>query len=304
MLMGDGEAAFYDGGFYNIGVTPTLEDVGRGGKGPGDRPLASSRQYLFDAFGINGPIDFPIIGLPIRDLESVGPVFAGGKCQKPILKTTDGSNIEVCRDLNCNGVCDRKDKVLLKRVAVDGAFKTPQLRNVELSGPYWHNGGAATLMQVVEFYDDGGNFCRANFPDLDPDIERLGLDDKEREGLVAFLLALTDERVRREQAPFDHPELRIPNGHPGDERRTVADKAFRGEQALDVVLKLPAVGAGGQPRHRELEPFHKALDRKLDHFDITNPVQNVPCRRPNQKDEAPSNPMEASLPQGQKDGPK
>ena len=39
-----------------------------------------------------------------------------------------------------------------ERIAVNGSFKTPTLRNVELTGPYMHNGGMATLEQVVEFY--------------------------------------------------------------------------------------------------------------------------------------------------------
>jgi hypothetical protein len=44
------------------------------------------------------------------------------------------------------------------RAAVNGAFKTPGLRNVELTGPYMHNGSMATLEQVVQFYNRGGNF--------------------------------------------------------------------------------------------------------------------------------------------------
>jgi cytochrome c peroxidase len=42
--------------------------------------------------------------------------------------------------------------------AVSGAFQIPGLRNVELTGPYFHNGGQATLEQVVEFYTRGGDF--------------------------------------------------------------------------------------------------------------------------------------------------
>jgi hypothetical protein len=187
-------------------------------------------------------------------------------------------HVEVCRDLNCDGVCDLDDEILLQRVAVDGAFKTAQLRNVELTGPYFHNGGMLTLMQVVEFYDDGGNFCKFNFPDLDPDIEKIGLTQEEREGLVSFLLTLTDERVRRKQAPFDHPELRIPNGHPGDEDKTTADADFWNMQAEDEPLTLDAVGAGGVAAGEELKPFQEVFG--LTHFDITVEVENAPCERP------------------------
>ena len=68
-------------------------------------------------------------------------------------------------------VCASPNETILpgfQRVAVDGAFKTPGLRNSELTGPYFHNGGMATLRQVVQFYNRGGNFCSFNLRDLDP----------------------------------------------------------------------------------------------------------------------------------------
>ena len=89
--------------------------------------------------------------------------------------------------------------------AIAGSFKTPSLRNVELTGPYLHNGGKATLRQVVEMYDEGGDFrdpgANAN---RSPAIMPLHLTPQQIEDLVSFLVALTDERVRWKQAPFDH----------------------------------------------------------------------------------------------------
>src|SRR5207249_612242 len=85
---------------------------------------------------------------------------------------------------------------------IGAAFKAPQLRNVELTGPYFHNGGQLTLMQVVDFYNRGGDF---NNPDLDSNMHRIGLTEQDERALVAFLLGLTDERVAHEGAPFDHP---------------------------------------------------------------------------------------------------
>ncbi|OLE97591.1 MAG: hypothetical protein AUG75_06415 [Cyanobacteria bacterium 13_1_20CM_4_61_6] len=99
-----------------------------------------------------------------------------------------------------------------ERVAVDGAFKVPSVRNVELTGPYFHAGGMATLEQVVDFYSRGGDFHEANIDNLDPHIENLALSATEKANLVAFLKSLTDERVRFAKAPFDHPQLVIPNG--------------------------------------------------------------------------------------------
>ena len=112
-----------------------------------------------------------------------------------------------------------------QRVAVDGSFKAPGLRNIELQAPYMHNGGELTLMDVVDFYDRGGNFPEYNIQNLDPDMgniirdpgtgqlvfQELGLSDAEKDALVAFMTALTDERVRAQRAPFDHPQLFLSN---------------------------------------------------------------------------------------------
>ena len=129
-----------------------------------------------------------------------------------------------------------------ERFTVDGAFKVPTLRNVELTAPYFHNGGAATLRQVVEFYNRGGNFAAANRANLDADIQPLGLSPAEIDALVAFMRALTDNRVRRHVAPFDHPQLAVPNGHPGSTSAVTNDGAGR---ATDSLLVLPAVGRNG-----------------------------------------------------------
>ena len=98
--------------------------------------------------------------------------------------------------------------------ALDGAFKVPNLRNVTLTAPFFHNGGQLTLRQVVEFYNRGGDFAIENLGDLAPNINPLGLNEQQiLTDLVAFLEALTDERVRCELAPFDHP------GNPHRQRR-------------------------------------------------------------------------------------
>ncbi len=130
----------------------------------------------------------------------------------------------------------------LSRIAVGGAFKTPGLRNVELTAPYFHNGGVATLEQVVEFYNRGGNFAYVNRTNLDADIQPLGLSDTEKAALVAFMRALTDERVRTHAAPFDHPQLFIANGHTGTSATVTGDGSGR---AATEWLNLGAVGRGG-----------------------------------------------------------
>lgn len=133
---------------------------------------------------------------------------------------------------------------------LNGAFKTPGLRNVELTGPYFHNGGKATLRQVVDFYNRGGDF--ANQENKDSQIRSLGLTEGQRSALVAFLLSLTDERVRWQRAPFDHPELCLANGHEGGPADVEEHPPGSGV-AKDALACIPAVGAGGAKQ--PLEPF-------------------------------------------------
>jgi hypothetical protein len=130
-----------------------------------------------------------------------------------------------------------------ERIAADGAFKTPGLRNVELTAPYFHNGGQLTLRDVVDFYNRGGDFAENNIDNLDRGMGfNRGLSEEEKTSLVAFMQSLTDERVRFERAPFDHPQLFITNGHPGDQNAVTNDGSG---QATTTVIELPAVGASG-----------------------------------------------------------
>ena len=143
-----------------------------------------------------------------------------------------------------NGFDPRKyEQPRENEVNVNGAFKTPGLRNVELTGPYFHNGGKATLMQVVDFYNRGGDFAVENRENLAPNIQPLYLDEKEKADLVDFLLSLTDERVRYEKAPFDHPSLCLPNGHPGS--TTSVTNAGGSATDNNPLLCLNATGAAG-----------------------------------------------------------
>jgi hypothetical protein len=85
-------------------------------------------------------------------------------------------------------------------------FKTPGLRNVELRAPYMHNGRFATLEEVVEFYNRGGDF---DAPNIDRSIIRpLDLTPQQKADLVAFMKRpMTDLRVANELPPFDRPRL-------------------------------------------------------------------------------------------------
>ena len=165
--------ATYDAGWYNLGVRPTADDIGLGGGDLYGAPLSWTQLFQQTASGLikvpgnglgcagAGNITFPNtllnpLGFPLLS----GPLIAG--------ENTD----------------------------VAGTFKVPSLRNVEFNGPYFHNGGKATLAQVVEFYDNGGDFGRTTNATKAPAIVPLQLDAGQQKSLVAFLLALTDDRVR------------------------------------------------------------------------------------------------------------
>jgi cytochrome c peroxidase len=68
-----------------------------------------------------------------------------------------------------------------------GAYRTPGLRNVAVTAPYFHNGSAKTLAEVVKFYDGGG---RHNL-NIDEELHPLGLTEDERRDLAKFLESLT-----------------------------------------------------------------------------------------------------------------
>lgn len=71
--------------------------------------------------------------------------------------------------------------------SMKGAFKTPTLRDIALTGPYFRDGSATTLMDVVEHYDRGGD----DKSNLSKDIRPLNLTSAEKADLVAFMLTLT-----------------------------------------------------------------------------------------------------------------
>ena len=70
--------------------------------------------------------------------------------------------------------------------AMKGAFKTPTLRESALTAPYFHDGSALTLEDVVEHYDRGGD----DPSNLSKDIRPLKLSGGDKDDLVSFLRAL------------------------------------------------------------------------------------------------------------------
>ena len=227
MLMGDKQEAIYDDGFYNIGVVPAGNDIGVGGTDPFGYPLSFAREFKASLAGKFAPDAMS---------HSLDPCM---------FQQVEG----------CSVIRDPKF-----RDAVDGSFKAPSLRNVELTGPYFHTGGYATLEQVVDFYSRGGNIRTTvglgdtsgygtNTSNFDTEIFKFKFTASEKAALVAFLKALTDDRVRYERAPFDHPSILVPNGHLGDNTTLTTILGH----AIDQFLSIPAVGAAG--RATPIQPF-------------------------------------------------
>jgi cytochrome c peroxidase len=208
MTLRNGACAMYDQGFVTTGVRPLAEDVAVSGLDPAGQSFAET------ALAQEGL------------LASLVPTAASPYGLSPLLGGT----------VNCEG----------QNIA--GAFKTPQLRNVELTGPYFHNGGQLTVMQVVDFYNRGGDFDNDQ---VDENIRPLGLAEQDKVDLVNFLMALTDERVAYERAPFDHPSLCVADGQTGDSLGVGVAAALPGGGgqaiAIDRALCIDAVGARGRP---------------------------------------------------------
>lgn len=183
----------------------------------------SYKQAFEEAFG-PGPITFDMVGKAIASFERTvvsgdspfDRYFYGG--QKYALSASARRGLEVFRDPakgNC-AVCHtigEKDALfsddkfhnigvgvkdgqptdlgryeVTKNDADRGAFKTPSLRNVALTAPYFHDGSRKTLKEVIDFYIGGGN----SNPHLDKEVKVLDfLSGQERTDLLAFLESLT-----------------------------------------------------------------------------------------------------------------
>ncbi len=212
MIMEDDHARVYDTGFYHIGVRPTAEDGGLAGSDPVASLPLSQAEYLRQNVCKGG---FETVIVPGRRGDGLAP-----------------------SPMNC-----------ADDIARGGFFKAPQLRNVALTAPYFHNGSQLTLEQVVEFYNRGGDFNTVEEVQyMDPDIEQLGLTLQDKKDLVDFLRnALTDPRTVKQAAPFDHPQLFTPNGHPMA-NGTVAKDSNHPGQAQNNFVEVVATGAqGGNP---------------------------------------------------------
>src|SRR5262245_18266864 len=205
MFNGQCEVVAYDQGVYNLGVRKTEEDLGHGNNDPFGNPLSFIKLLTLP------PTQIPsqeLLTYPVPNIASP-PIAIGVRAQ------------------------------------TEGTVKVPSLRHLELTAPCFHNGGQRTIRQVAEFYNRGGDFREHNAFNIDCEIGKLNLTPQQIDDLVAFLgRPLTDPRVLQQRAPFDHPQLFVPNGHSmqGGHPRVTSEGVAR-----DVLLEIPAVGRNGGP---------------------------------------------------------
>ena len=85
--------------------------------------------------------------------------------------------------------------LLTKKDSDIASFKTPSLRNVLITAPYFHDGSQATLWDVMDHYNKGDGI---KDPWLDEDMQPLGLSESEIDDVVAFLASLTSAQYKEQ----------------------------------------------------------------------------------------------------------
>lgn len=115
------------------------------------------------------------------------PVFGGGR--PPDFLTPVFANVGLTEGPKAKALDGDRGRGALTRLARDeGRFKTPTVRGVDRSAPFFHNGAFPTLEDVVDFYADGGARGRGlDAPNQDPDVRKLTLTKEERAALLRFL---------------------------------------------------------------------------------------------------------------------
>jgi cytochrome c peroxidase len=265
-----------DFGFFNTGVGNPENDPGLGGVDDFGKPLSFTAQYIQYLLGNYSEVKDQAVK-HVHSCQFLTPLAwdLGFDFDFPAFFTLsadrqiDGSREGPAEISSRSQSCQDPAYAFIPTVAAataafnnpndqkfaqgsKAAFKIPTLRNIELTGPYMHNGSMATLEQVIEFYARGGNFDNSNQSDF---LTRtpMSSNPQKRADLLAFLKTFTDERVRYEQAPFDHPELVVPNGHKGDDQFVESGHPLASSLAKESFLLIPAVGANG--KIDPVEPF-------------------------------------------------
>ena len=126
-------------------------------------------------------------------------------------------------------------RFMVTRNRVDiGSFRTPLILNIGITPPYMHDGSLATLWDVIDHYNKGGE---AN-PFLDGGIEPLALTEEEIDQLVAFLFTLTDVRFAEEnQRQFERQQAAAGKQRPIRDEAMALRKTLPFEQRVTGAKK-------------------------------------------------------------------
>lgn len=167
------------------------------------RELAAKAISQFERILISGSSKFDLwkVGLGILSDEElygfdtffdVDPLVQDGECghchNNPLFSTNqyfdngiqDATSYLDYQDVGLGDISEKKTDY--------GKMRAPTLRNIALTAPYMHDGRFETLEEVIEHYSSGGHAS----PNRDVLIYQLNLSDQQKEGLLAFLHALTD----------------------------------------------------------------------------------------------------------------
>ena len=120
-------------------------------------------------------------------------VVALARQAEQLIKTADPAAIDraaIQTDMSVLG------RFLITKQEKDiASFKTPNIRNVMVTGPYFHDGSQETLWDVIDHYNKGDGLQN---PYLDEDIQPLALTENDIDDLVAFMASLTSANYKEQ----------------------------------------------------------------------------------------------------------
>jgi cytochrome c peroxidase len=222
-------AAYYDVQFWD-GRAATLEDQAKGPVenpnemgGKGERVVSTLKaipgyvQKFQEAFG-SPEVTFDRFAMAVAafertvvDLDSPFDRWARGddkamteSAQRGLDLFAGKANCAVCH--SGPNLADKRyhniglqdgdvGRYAISKADIDkGAFRTPTLRNVALTGPYMHDGSIKTLREVIDHYEKAANEGKAKHPNLSILMRPFKLTEDEKKDLEAFMRALTGDK--------------------------------------------------------------------------------------------------------------
>jgi cytochrome c peroxidase len=120
-------------------------------------------------------------------------VVALARQAEQLIKSGDTAAIDRAAIQNDMSVLGRF--LITKQEKDTASFKTPDIRNVLVTGPYFHDGSQETLWDVIDHYNKGDGLHN---PWLDEDMQPLALTESQIDDLVAFLVSLTSASYKEE----------------------------------------------------------------------------------------------------------